>query len=369
MNTISRKTEDYSKSLTLPWWSVQLIAWLLFCVLSFLSLTLWYGNPRWMHVFHIALQAITGALVTYPLSLLLPTANRGGVFRRVVAHLLLVGAIAFIWNIFRMASFDAMITAPDIWQEFGGWYFTALLIFSLWAALYYVTNAYSAIFAERERVEAERIRRIEAESLSRETQMEMLRYQLNPHFLFNTLNSISALVKTQRSDQARTMISQLSHFLRLTLESQGSVEVALSEEIKTLKLYLEIEEVRYGDRLKTIFDVDSSLMDAKVPALILQPLFENSLKYSVAGKIKGGTISLRGRLRGNQATLEVTDTGDEAIDEKTLLSNLHKGVGLQNIERRMQTHFGDRASVCYDVSEASGLKVKLTFPYIKTGAI
>ena len=369
MNTIIQKTEDYSKSITLSWWGIQFIAWLLFCVLSFLSLTLWYGNPRWMHVIHIALQAITGAIVTWPLSHFLPLANKGGVFRRIVSHLLLVGAIAFIWNIFRMASFDAMITAPDIWQEFGGWYFTALLIFSLWAALHYVTNAHSAIYAERERVEAERIKRIEAESLSRETQMKMLRYQLNPHFLFNTLNSISALVKTQRSDQARRMISQLSHFLRLTLESEGGVEVTLAEEIKTLKLYLEIEEVRYTDRLKTIFDVDPSLMDAKVPALILQPLFENSLKYSVAGKIKGGTISLRARLEGNQAVLEVTDTGDKTIDEDVLLSNIHKGVGLQNIERRMLTHFGDEADVKYDVSEMGGLKVKLTFPYIKAGKV
>jgi len=367
MNTAAQKIEDYSKSVVLPWWAIQLIAWLLFCVLSFLSLTLWYGNPRWMHVFHIALQAITGALVAWPLSRLLPIANKGGVFRRVISHLLLVGAVAFTWNIFRMASFDAMITAPDIWQEFGGWYFTALLIFSLWAALYYVTNAYSAIFAERERVKIERIKRIEAESLSRETQMKMLRYQLNPHFLFNTLNSISALVKTQRSDQARTMILQLSNFLRLTLESEGSIEVALAEEIKTLKLYLAIEEVRYTDRLTTIFDLDPSLMDAKVPTLILQPLFENSLKYSVAGKINGGTISLRGKLENDKVILEVTDTGDKTIDKERLLLNLSKGVGLQNIERRMQTHFGDEADVLYDVSEAGGLKVRLTFPYIKVG--
>lgn len=318
-----------------------------------------------MHVFHIALQAVTGAIITWPLALLLPFADRGGVLRRVIGHLLVVGMIAFIWNIFRMATFDAMLTAPDIWQEFGGWYFTALLIFSLWTALYYVTNAYSAIFAERERAKVERIRRMEAESLSREAQMKMLRYQLNPHFLFNTLNSISALVKTDRSDQARAMISQLSHFLRLTLESEGGVEISLSEEIETIKLYLEIEEVRYGDRLKIVFDVDPALENAKVPALILQPLFENSLKYSVAGKIKGGTISLTGRLNGGLAVLEVTDTGDATVDEDTLLKNLRKGVGLQNIERRMQTHFGEKANVLYKVSKTGGLKVTLSFPYIQ----
>jgi len=113
-----------------------------------------------------------------------------------------------------MATFDVMLTAPDIWKDFGGWYFTALLIFGLWATLYYAMQAYTAIAAEREHAEAEQLRRVEAE-------MKMLRYQLNPHFLFNTLNSISALVKTNRSDQARKMISQLSHFLRLSLENEG----------------------------------------------------------------------------------------------------------------------------------------------------
>lgn len=362
-----KNNDEYAKSLTLPWWAVQLIAWFLFCILSFLSLTLWYGDPRWMHVVHIGLQAFTGAIITWPLSLLLPFANKGGVVRRVISHLFVVGAIAFVWNIFRMATFDAMITAPDIWQEFGGWYFTALLIFSLWAALFYVTHAYSAFFTERGRLEKERIRRIEAESLSRETQMKMLRYQLNPHFLFNALNSISALVKTNRSDQARSMISQLSHFLRLTLESDGEVDVSLSEEIETLKIYLEIEKVRYTDRLKTVFDVNADVLDAKVPTLILQPLFENSLKYAVAGKIKGGTIYLTGRRKNDFIELCVTDSGDKKIDPKNLIADLQKGVGLENIERRIQTHFGDNANVAYHTEAEGGLSVTLTFPYIEMG--
>ena len=138
------KQDDYTKVISLPWWGVQLIAWFLFCVLSFLSLTLWYGDPQWRHVFHIALQAITGAIVTWPLSLALPFVNRGGVFKRLVLHLLLIGTVALLWNLLRMATFEAMLNAPAIWKDFGGWYFTALLIFGLWSALYYICLLYTS---------------------------------------------------------------------------------------------------------------------------------------------------------------------------------------------------------------------------------
>jgi len=357
------KQDDFAKSISLPWWSVQLIAWGLFCVLSFLSLTLWYGNPQWMHVVHIGLQAITGAIVTWPLAITLPFANRGGLARRVLSHLIIIGIVAFLWNVFRMSTFDFLLTAPDIWDDFGGWYFTALLIFGLWAALYYMMQAYTAIAAEREHAEAEQLRRVEAESLSREAQMKMLRYQLNPHFLFNTLNSISALVKTNRSDQARKMISQLSHFLRLSLESEGLVDVSLAEEIETLKLYLDIEKVRYTDRLTTEFDVDSEILNAQIPALILQPLFENALQYTIAGQVKGGFIRLRGHLIDGHVELSVADSGKSLSDPNVDITKIEKGVGLQNTEGRIEAHYGEHGYVDYSTSDLGGLEVKLSFPY------
>ena len=357
------KQDDFAKSISLPWWSIQLIAWSLFGVLSFLSLTLWYGNARWMHVVHIGLQAVTGEVVTWPLALALPFANRGGIIKRVVAHLIVIGVVAFLWNIFRMATFDVMLTAPDIWKDFGGWYFTALLIFGLWATLYYAMQAYTAIAAEREHAEAEQLRRVEAESLSREAQMKMLRYQLNPHFLFNTLNSISALVKTNRSDQARKMISQLSHFLRLSLENEGLVNVSLAEEIETLQLYLDIEKVRYADRLITEFYIAEDVLDAQIPALILQPLFENALQYTIAGQVKGGNIRLKGRLENGVVELSVADSGNPQSRQNIDISKLKKGVGLQNIEGRIKAHYGENGYVHYAVSDLGGLEVTLSFPY------
>ncbi len=358
------KQDDYAKAISLPWWSVQLIAWGLFCILSFLSLTLWYGNPRWMHVVHIALQAVSGAVMTWPLSRALPFINRGGVFTRVFLHLLVIGAFAFLWNIFRMATFDYMITARDIWQDLGGWYFTALLIFGLWSALYYMMQAYSAIAFEREQAERERLRRVEAESLSREAQMKMLRYQLNPHFLFNTLNSISALVKTKRSDQARNMISQLSEFMRYTLERDKRVTISLEEELSMIRLYLDLERVRYGDRLRTDFEIDPQSLRAAVPSMILQPLFENALKYVIAGTLKGGEIKLTIGCQDKQLLIDVEDTGHpDKRNSPDFLSDIQQGVGLQNIRDRLKAHYQDAAIMSLGPSDMGGLKVSLTLPY------
>ena len=317
-------------------------------------------------MFHIALQAVSGAIVTWPLVRILPFSNRGSVLQRVILHLVVIGVVAFLWNIFRMATFDAMLSAPDIWKDFGGWYFTALLIFGLWAALYYIAEAYSAVGIERAHVESERLRRVEAENLSNEVQIKMLRYQLNPHFLFNTLNSISALIKTDRSDQARTMLSQLSDFLRSSLDKDPLQKVTLSEDVEALQLYLNIEKVRYGERLSTEFEITPKAMQGYIPSLILLPLFENSLKYAIAGQISGGIIRLTGDVNDAILCLTVEDSGvslgknegraADAID-------IDAGVGLNNIINRLQSHYGPAASLSFHRSSLGGLLVKLKLPF------
>lgn len=313
---------------------------------------------------HIALQAVSGAIVTWPLSFALPFVNRGGVFRRVLSHLVVIGVAAFLWNIFRMATFDAMIGASDIWKDFGGWYFTALLIFGLWATLYYSVKAYVAVEVERKHVETERLRRVEAENLSREAQMMMLRYQVNPHFLFNTLNSISALIKTNRSQQAREMISQLSEFMRYTLENNEIMMTSLDDELAMLSTYLDIERVRYGDRLTIEFLIDEETRSAAVPPMILQPFFENTMKYVIAGTVSGGLIRLSARLNDGNIYITMEDSGHpDNQHDQSLAANIKKGVGLQNIEDRLKMSYTDQAIMKLSLSELGGLKVDMQFPF------
>lgn len=309
-----------------------------------------------MHVAHIALQAITGAIFTWPLAFALPIINRGSVLRRVLLHLAVIGVAALLWNILRMWSFDLMLTAADIWQDFGGWYFTALLIFGLWAALYYITQAYSAVAVERAHVEQERLRRVEAESQSREAQMKMLRYQLNPHFLFNTLNSVSALVKTNRTREARDMIGQLSNFLRFTLEGPPETLTSLRREFELLDVYLGIESVRYGARLKVDRQIAEETLQHKVPSLILQPLIENALRFAVSGQSAGGTIIISAYYESDDLLLSVDDSGPG------FKMKIKEGIGLSNIRERLKTQYGDNAKLELAKSKLGGAKITIHIP-------
>ncbi len=160
------------------------------------------------------------------------------------------------------------------WQPEGIQFFGAILltlaVLGAWTALYYGINYYLMLDAQ-----AERFARLEGQA-SR-AQLEMLRYQLNPHFLFNTLNSISTLVLLGETERANAMLSRLSSFLRYTLVGEREGLATVTQEMEALKLYLEIERIRFGDRLRTFFDVAPEASEARLPSLLLQPLVENAL--------------------------------------------------------------------------------------------
>lgn len=320
-------------AILLPWWLVQLIGWILYCVVTFLSLTLWYGNPQWLHVVQILLEALLGAALTQPLGLGLKYAARGPLALRLITHMGIIATIALIWNVMRMYIFAALFPGANIWEDFGGWYFASFLIFALWSALFYSIRAYSAFTAEQERTLNEKMRRMTAESLSRDAQLQMLRYQINPHFIFNTMNSINALVATDRSKEARKMIDQFSSFLRITLDGDKTLFVTLAEEIDTIKSYLAVEKMRFHERLKLEIDIDDDLADISLPSLILQPIVENAVRHGVEGQRKPVLIKITARSVDERLILTISNNGPALRhDDKR-----KEGVGLKNVRSRLDT--------------------------------
>ena len=138
----------------------------------------------------------------------------------------------------------------------------------------------------------------------------MLRYQLNPHFLFNTLNSISTLVLLKQTERANAMLARLSSFLRYTLANEPTAKVTLAQEVETLKLYLEIEKMRFEDRLRPHFKIESETIGARLPSLLLQPLIENAIKYAVTPAENGADIWMTAMREGQAVRIEVADNGD-----------------------------------------------------------
>jgi two-component system LytT family sensor kinase len=210
-----------------------------------------------------------------------------------------------------------------------------------WSALYYAINFFLQVEEQ-----ADRLERLEAQATS--AQLAMLRYQLNPHFLFNTLNSISTLVLLKQTEPANAMLTRLSGFLRHTLVSEPGARVTVAQEVETLKLYLDIERMRFEERLRTVFSIDPAAADACIPSFLLQPLVENAIKYAVSPQEEGARISLSAQRIGQRLRLTVSDTGPglQATKGQTKLpasfgKPVSTGVGLANIRDRLAQAYGE----------------------------
>ncbi len=230
------------------------------------------------------------------------------------------------------------------------WYF----FFAAWAAIY-VALSYAGQLREADRRAAALTRQ------AQEAQLKALRYQINPHFLFNTLNSLSALVLAKRTQAAEQMLGNLSAFFRTTLTTEPTADVALAEEIRLQRLYLEIEQVRFPDRLKIELDVPEPLLSRRVPVLILQPVVENCVKYGVAKARRPVTIRISAYEEAGRLHLKVKDDGDGVAAEHDAEST---GVGLRNVRERIASRFGDTGGCIHGPDPGGGYTVHLYFPAI-----
>jgi len=234
-----------------------------------------------------------------------------------------------------------------------------LLTFALlaaWAALYYGINYF--LLLEHEINQRERL-----ESQASTAQLAMLRYQLNPHFLFNTLNSISTLVLLKQTERANAMLARLSSFLRYTLVNEPTAKVTLAQEVETLKLYLEIEKMRFEDRLRPHFRIDPETIGARLPSLLLQPLMENAIKYAVTPSEGGADIWLTASREGQGVRIEVADNGDGDKEAAAMAASPSTGVGLANIRDRLAQAYGAAHGFASRKNEHGGYSVIIEIPF------
>jgi two-component system, LytTR family, sensor kinase len=238
---------------------------------------------------------------------------------------------------------------------FVGALFIDTTLLGAWTALYYAINFY--VRAEEQ---SDQMLRLEAQATS--AQLTMLRYQLNPHFLFNTLNSISTLVLLKQTEQANAMLSRLSSFMRFTLINEAEAKVTVKQEVETLKLYLDIEKMRFEERLRVHFDVDPAVNAALMPSLLLQPLVENAIKYAVTPKEEGADISISAQLVGQRIRIIVSDTGPGWQAGKQD-PNMSTGVGMANTRERLSQAYGDDQRFEYQINANGGFDVLIELPY------
>jgi hypothetical protein len=229
------------------------------------------------------------------------------------------------------------------------------LLFGMGVILYLLSGGvhYAALAAEASQEAARRA--AEARTLARDAELQALRMQINPHFLFNSLHSIAALA-TVDGARAREMCVRLSDFLRSSLGLGGRESVPLGEELALAHSYLGVEQVRFGDRLRVHEEIESACAECAIPVLLLQPLVENAVKHGVAGMVEGGAIRLAVRRLGSDVSITVENAFDPDMPPPRNL-----GLGLAHVRRRLQLRYGEEAA--FDAGAADGVyRVVLRFP-------
>ncbi len=321
--------------------------------------------------FYVAVITVIGAAITLVLRYVYRWSLQRRFWTQAVAFLVGTSAGAWGWMLSRSYIFTNWIADE---KEFSDWFeklgpaaeiyesvayvdtFTsAWTTMAAWSVLYFGIKYHRVFQTVSESA-------LKSAAMAHEAQLKMLRYQLNPHFLFNTLNAISTLILERDTELANRMVTELSRFLRFSLDNDPMQKVTLQEEMEAINLYLGIEKVRFEERLRLEEDIEQGARKALIPSLLLQPLVENAVKYGIARSESGGTLKISARVFGGELLLEVSDDGPgcELVDGNLAGGG---GVGLRNTRERLQELYGERHGFRLSDTEPHGLTINIRIPH------
>jgi two-component system, LytTR family, sensor kinase len=348
-----RTLEEFRSNRNLLFWSLHAAGWGAYGITQYFSALLYEKPSNYAQVIWVA--AFSGFILSIPMRYIyrrlwgrpprtialwvLITCYVTGLAIRVVINLAYKELIVPDWEF------------KTLFELFEGSMSTTYLLLC-WSALYFGIRYYESEQQQREAV-------LKAVALAQESQLKMLRYQLNPHFLFNTLNAISTLILDNQNRTANQAISRLSEFLRYTLDQDPMKKVTLRQEIEALDLYLGTERLRFGERLRLEYAIESPALEALIPSLLLQPLLENALKYAISPREQGGCVRIEGRARGVMLEISVVDDGPGIRDP--LLPNERRGVGLRNTRERLAVLYGQSHRFAV-LNSHPGLRIDMALP-------
>lgn len=342
-------------------WTLQAAGWLGFGALMY-AWGLSHLSPGVALVNKSILVAL-GVTATLGLrSLFVRARRRSWTVRRILlVTIVATSLLAVVWSELHLLLFEGLMAAGAgrpvslEWIDlYPGTVLTNFLVLGAWCLGYFGVHAWVALDLERERVRV-------AEMQAHEARLRALQSQLEPHFLFNALNAVSTLVAEERTAEAQQMLSRLAGFLRRTLDAAATPEVSVAAEVDLARQYLDIQSVRFGDRLRVRFDVDSGVADAAVPVLILQPIIENAVTHGALSRERGGTIDVSIRRRGDRLVLGVFDDGPGPGDRPV------GGHGLANTANRLDELYGDKATLALTARPGGGTSAVIEIPFRAAG--
>ncbi len=361
-NPFTTLIEVLGRSRQRQYWALQAVGWsgYLFFLIAQTLASEKTDVTLAVHCSYALGSTLTGVLLTMAMHRVFKLVwERPPVFRG-MSTVLAVGMATGLWAGWKFYVY-LQLYPPEhgkdmsLFAEYLFWYSYSFFILLSWAGLYFGIKYY-----QMNKDEHEKGLRISA--MAHQTQLKMLRYQLNPHFLFNTLNAISTLIMDHKADTANRMVTELSHFLRYSLDNDPMQKVSLAQEVEAMKLYLDIEKIRFEERLELDIQMDEAARRARIPSLLLQPLVENAIKYAVARNESGGIIRLHAQVFADELLMEISDDGP-GIENLDAVMTTAQGVGLTNTRERLRVIYGENHSCKFTNLKPHGLRVSIRIPY------
>ena len=359
-STLELEAQAFSKQ-SHQFWTLQIAGWLGYAVVVFLAIV----RPQLAQadfnlsgqVINLIIETLCGFFLSY----------FQWVFIQKIVHLPLNKTLFFsffsaailgvLFNVIKLSTYKVVVFQQhwnEAWNmlEFGGWLLFSLTTMFVWTSIFFIMLYNTKLQKEHEML-------LRAQTAAKDAQLQMLRYQLNPHFMFNTLNAISTLIFKNENDKANEMLDKLCEFFRYSLDKNDKSKTTLRKELELLDLYLSIEKVRFGNRLQVALYVNEDTYQCQLPSMLLQPLVENAIKYAIERRKEGGTISIHSERVDKRLVIKVVDDGQKTA---------HKvsdgfGIGISNTKARLDAMFNGDFNVSLTHSLPNGTTVVISIPF------
>ncbi|MEP1551087.1 MAG: histidine kinase [Paraglaciecola sp.] len=357
-------------------WLLHSIGWFCYVIIFAFDGLFFFGefNTIGVEIFYpLILSGLAAAVLTLPLRYFYRHCWSLSASNLILVTISASFIVTMIWIPIKNLVMWSFYEDFDLWGFISGEYiepkFKWFMLFMSMSNAFFMILAWSSLYFGinyHYRLIEEKLLHLHANKLSHIAQIKMLRYQINPHFLFNTLNAISTLVVKGNKNKANGMLVKLATFLRYSLDNDPEKKILLYEELRALMLYLEIEKTRFDERLSIEFQVESCTEKMLVPSLLLQPLVENSIKFAIANMILGGTITISAQLKKQKLVLMVADNGPNLDVNRKLKHEEnekgHSGVGIKNIKERLNVLYPKRHTFEIANQQSSGFTVTISIP-------
>lgn len=350
--------DQLRKNRNVLFWTLHAAGWAAYAISQYFGALLYEKPVSYQQV--IAVAAVAGFVLSMPMRYIFRAMWGMAPWKTIAGVLITCYVTALALRTVINISYRQLVE-PD-WQfktlfEFAQGALSTMYLLLCWSALYFGIKYYETLQKQREAT-------LRSAALAQEAQLKMLRYQLNPHFLFNTLNAISTLIIDNQNRTANHAVMRLSEFLRYTLDQDPVKKVTLRQELEALNLYLNTERLRFAERLRLEYAVEEPALDALVPSLLLQPLIENAVKYAISPREEGGSIRIEGRTRGAMLEIAVIDDGPGLREGHTVEG---RGVGLRNTRERLAVLYGEHHRFAV-LNSHPGTRIEIGFPFDRAEA-